>query len=245
MYLIIEVTQENRDVFYYKFQVQPGDSDNTLSGNVSIGSLTVTPGTPNATATSAQAVVVRPESALTNVTVSATVASPNAAVAYAITAAAAAVPVFGSGNSFTFGTGSTWLYVRVTAQTGDVKYYRFQIAIGNGNTNLNTVTVSGNTPSSLGTPGDTNAVVAANRGAVVIPALTAGVVITATAEASTSSVAWASAAEIWGTMYLSGEYGTDTVTLGQSGYFNYNILVIQVTAQDGSVAYYVLTVTSE
>lgn len=231
-FLIVEVTQENRDVFYYKFQVLAGDSDNTLSGNVSIGSLTASPGTPNTTATSAQAVLIRPAAGLTNVMVSTAPASANAVVAYAITTASTTAPAFGSANSFTFGTGSTWLYVRVTAQNGAVNYYRFQVAIGNDEASLTGVTVAG-VAATLGTPGPSANIVAANRGSVTVSAWAGAKAIAVSGALSGAVVAWGVTTNASTTGPTS--FTTNNVTFSAS---NTN-LVIRVTSESGAtVSYY-------
>jgi hypothetical protein len=229
-YLYVRVTAVSGDVNFYRFLVRIGNNDTAITGIV-IGNQSPTPGTPNATATSAAAVEVTFPAVQTNLTVSAT-KNALSTVRYAITTAANTAPVFGDVTSFSFPVGQTWLYVQVTAQSGNIMYYRFAIAVGSNDKTLTSVTVAGNT-ATLGTPAANVTIAAGNRGSVTVPALTAGQAVVAVANSSGAAVAWAVMSNTSNTIPTT--FGTAaTVTFSAT---NTN-LVVRVTAENGTVQYY-------
>jgi hypothetical protein len=241
-YLYVEVTSRYSAKMIYKLSVSVKNDINTLA-SITIGGEPVTPGTPNTTATSAVAVNKLYTTAQTNIQVSAVPSDAQyATVKYAKTTSQIAEPAYGTVSTFDFALGQSWVYVQVTAENGDVTNYRFMIGVGNDVKTLTGVTVAGVT-ATLGTPGAASAVAAPDRGSVSISSLTDAAIV-ATAADTTATVTWAPAVEFFGSLYPNGSYDTTSpVSFGPSGFFNYNLLSIQVTAQNGSVAYYLITVS--
>jgi threonine dehydrogenase-like Zn-dependent dehydrogenase len=244
-WLYVRVTAASGDVTYYRFRVAAGSSGNSLN-TVSAGTQSLTPGTPNANSANAVAVEVLLAAPLSAAAISAT-GSDGAAIKYGTSSSDAVPSVYyniGDDRTLDFGYGSTWIFFEVTAENGSAAYYKFVLRVGSADKNLTSLSVKNVTVANLGTPGDTQNVTAANRGAVSIPGpLGADTAIIAAASASTT-VEWASAAEFWGSMYLNGDFGAGPVTFGQSGYFNYNLLIVRVTSQNGVSDYYVITVSA-
>ncbi|MDR0643410.1 MAG: hypothetical protein LBG05_00650 [Treponema sp.] len=235
---------------YYRIAVK--SNDNTLA-SIGVGTETATPGVPNANPLAAGAVnVVVGETAQNGVTVNAVPTDAEyAAVKYAVTTDSTTEPEYGDVNTFDFPIGQTFLYIQVTAENGAVTNYKFAVGVGNGDTSLSSVTVAGVNVTDLGTPGQETAgaygpvISGYTAGSVSIPGpLGADTAVTADVNAL-STVDWASAAEFFGSLFLNGTYGTGPLTLGTSGYFNYNLVVLRVTAQNGAQAFYVLTVTAQ
>jgi hypothetical protein len=72
-------------------------------------------------------------------------------VRYAITTAAATAPVFGSTDTFNFISGSTWLYIEVTAQNSTVTYYCFEVTTLDGTATVSAISFDGTVLTSLPT----------------------------------------------------------------------------------------------
>jgi hypothetical protein len=244
-WLYVRVTAASGDTTYYRFRVAAGSSDNSLN-TVSAGDQPLTPGTPNANSANAVAVEVLLATPLSAVAISATGGS-GAAIKYGTSSSDTAPSVYyniGDTKTWDFGYGSTWLFFEVTAQNGSAAYYKFVLRVGSADKNLTSLSVKGVAVTNLGTPGATQNVTAVNRGAVSIPGpLGDNTAIIAAASAS-ATVEWASAADFYGSLFLNGDFGTAPVTVGTSGFWNYNLLVVRVTSQNGVSDYYVITVSA-
>ena len=246
-WLYVRVTAVSGDVTYYRFRVAAGSSDNSLT-TVSVGTHSLNPGTPNTNSANAVAVEVLLTAPLSAAAISAT-GSGGAVIKYGTSSSNTAPSVYYNiqeARTWDFGYGSTWLFFEVTAENGIATYYKFVLRVGSSDKGLDSLSVKGVTVTNLGTPEATQNVTAGNRGAVSISGpLGADTEISATATPATATVEWASAADFYGTLYLNGSFGKAPVTFGQSGYFNYNLLVVRVASQNGaSIEYYVITVSA-
>ncbi len=232
----IQVTAQNGTATYYRFRIIIG-RDAELTGDVSIGSTTATPGTPNATATSAAAVpviIATPGSLTINAT-----ASAGATVKYGISTAANQAPSsYTETASFTFGFGSTWLYIQVTPESKSIIYYRFQVMIGSDAKEITGVTITQGgteyTASSIGTPNATMGVTAGNRGAIAVGALSGASTIEPQGLSENATASWVAVTNNATSLGWGQSYGTGNVTFSNT---NTN-LVLQITAQNGTVQYY-------
>jgi hypothetical protein len=246
-WLYIEVTAQNGVSTTYRFRVAAGSIGNSLN-TVSAGAQSLTPSTSNANSANAVAVEVLLATPLSAAAISAT-GSSGAAIKYGTSSSDAAPSVYyniGDARTWDFGYGSTWIFFEVTAENGTAAYYKFVLRVGSADKGLGSLSVKGVPVTNLGTPGAAQNVTAANRGEVSISGpLGANTEIIAVAAPATATVEWASArAGTGSSVTLNGSYGTAPVTFGQSGYFNYNLLVVRVTSQNGVSDYYVITVST-
>jgi hypothetical protein len=232
------VAEDGETTRYYKIVVTVINTDFGLA-SVTIGSITgIEPGTAGTTASGAASKAIYSTAALSNAAVSAVASdAAYASVAYAVVDTATATPPrFESSVTYSSAVGaSNYLIVRVIAENGEYRFYKFHVAVGSSANIITGVTITQSstpyTPYRIGTPAAVANVPTADRGLVGVNALSGTSTIAVEGLSAGASAAWAVANSTTGAPTT---YGTSTVTFSTT---NTN-LVIRVTAENGAIQYY-------
>jgi hypothetical protein len=232
------VAEDGETTRYYKILVAVINTDFGLA-SVTIGFFTgIEPGTPGTTASGAASKTLYSETALTNAAVSAVASdAAYASVAYAVVDTATATPLkFESNVTYNSAVGGVkYLIIRVIAENGDCRFYKFHVAVGRSGNSITGLTITQGavayTPISIGTPAAAANVPTADRGLIGVNALSGTSTIAVEGLSEGASAAWAVANATTGAPTT---YATGAVTFSAT---NTN-LVIRVTAENGAIQYY-------
>jgi hypothetical protein len=232
------VAEDEETTRYYKIVVTVINTDFGLA-SVTIGSITgIEPGTAGTTASGAASKEIYSTTALAGVAVSAVASDASyASVGYAVVDTATATPPkFESSITYSSAVGDiNYLVVRVIAENGDYRFYKFHVVVGRSGNSITGLTITQGstpyTPYSIGTPAAAANVPTADRGLIGVNAMSGASTVTVTGLSDGAIAGWAVANVTTGAPTT---YGTSTVTFSTT---NTN-LVIRVTAENGAIQYY-------